>query len=429
MDTRSMSFGRSRKPSVGGINTDHRDHARLADPPQAKPRPAARVFRAAAVIGLSMVTMAMVVVHAEAEAEDDPVEWLCHPQVAPNPCAGSLKTTVRQPGSADIVAQPVDNPHKADCFYVYPTASLELATSASRQVRPELTAIAEQEASRFSQVCDVYAPVYRQRTVVAAAAESLSSVPEREQAYVMAYQDVLQAWRAYLGEHRTGRGVVLIGHSQGARMLCQLIRDEIETDPVANAAVISAVILGGNVVVPENADVGGDFRALPLCRARDQVHCVLAWSTFAETPPAQSRFGSASAATKPDQHGEPYGPGFEIACTNPVSLAENYDGETTMLVRTQPSTDAWDLGTGTVTGGQMPSASTSWLQPAERYRAQCRRLGDAHVLLVTPTPGSPSLPPFPTASWGLHLLDVTIALGDLLDITATQIDHYHASGR
>ena len=47
------------------------------------------------------------------------------------------------------------------------------------------------------------------------------------------YEDVVEAWRAYLRRFNHGRGVVLIGHSQGTFVLRRLIREEI--DPKASA--------------------------------------------------------------------------------------------------------------------------------------------------------------------------------------------------
>ena len=68
----------------------------------------------------------------------------------------------------------------------------------------------------FSQI-DVGGP-----TMVRAAAKNHPSVavvvsPDR-------YADVLDAWREYLARDNRGRGVVLLGHSQGTRMLRQLLR-------------------------------------------------------------------------------------------------------------------------------------------------------------------------------------------------------------
>ena len=44
-----------------------------------------------------------------------------------------------------------------------------------------------------------------------------------EEARQIAYGDVLAPWRTYLRKYNRGRGVVLIGHSQGTFVLRELI--------------------------------------------------------------------------------------------------------------------------------------------------------------------------------------------------------------
>ncbi|MDL9947370.1 DUF3089 domain-containing protein [Gordonia sp. ABSL11-1] len=53
----------------------------------------------------------------------------------------------------------------------------------------------------------------------------------------VADRDVLAAWNAYVAQN-TGRGVILIGHSQGAFMLRKLIREQIDPQPRVPTAVV-----------------------------------------------------------------------------------------------------------------------------------------------------------------------------------------------
>ena len=75
----------------------------------------------------------------------------------------------------------------------------------------------------------------------------------------LAYNDIVDAWHYYLQHDNDGRGVVLIGHSQGSGVLTQLIRDEIDGKPV-QSTIVSALLLGTNVAVPRGKDVGGAFQ-------------------------------------------------------------------------------------------------------------------------------------------------------------------------
>ena len=124
------------------------------------------------------------------------------------------------------------------------------------------------------------------------------------------YDDVRDAWRYYLEHDNRGRGVVLIGHSQGSFILTELIRREIDGKPI-QSRLVSAILLGATLSVPQGKDVGGSFQHLPLCRKPSQVNCLVTYVSFRATspPPANTRFGKVTE------------PGMVAACTNPAALA------------------------------------------------------------------------------------------------------------
>lgn len=217
-----------------------------------------------------------------ASAKADKTKWLCKPGATPNPCVGSLETTVTSSDGATRIetAKNAKKP-KIDCFYVYPTVSEQPTINANKDIDPAQTAIAEYQAARFSEDCNVYAPVYRQLTLSAIS----GTEPVDESARELAYGDVLSAWREYLRKYNDGRGVVLIGHSQGTGMLTALLREEIEKKRAQSKKLVAALLLGGNVTVEKGERTGGSFRRTPTCKREDETGCVIAFSTFGETPP------------------------------------------------------------------------------------------------------------------------------------------------
>ena len=54
------------------------------------------------------------------------------------------------------------------------------------------------------------------------------------------------------------------------------------------------------------------------------------------------------------------------------------------------------------------------------YSGGCSSANNANVLQVLDNPGATHLRPVPDASWGLHLVDANIALGNLADIVGDQ---------
>jgi len=345
-------------------------------------------------------------------------KWLCKPGERPNPCKGSLKTTrFASDGSSTVETPRNARRPRYDCFYVYPTVSEQPTENANRRIDPQQTAIAEYQAARFSETCRVYAPVYRQLTLTAIFGGELS--PD---AVEIAYGDVLAAWRTYLRRYNHGRGVVLIGHSQGTGMLSRLLRSEIERKPAQRRKLISALLLGGNVVVPKGRQVGGTFRRTPLCQTGGQIRCVVAFSTFSEKPPDDATFGRTDGAlVSLPQGADPRD--YRVACTNPAGLAGGWPHLRT-IARSEPFPGTLGAGISIMYGGAVPTADTPWLVPQGHYRGSCVKANGADVLMISPIAGAQVLNPSPTPAWGLHLLDVNVALGDLIALVRKQGKRY-----
>ena len=372
-----------------------------------------------------MAASAMVITGAAAAPAAAETVWVCKPGQASNPCRESLRTTVYEPnGSARVVDPPIPANPPVDCFYVYPTVSNQPGPNATKAIDPEIEAIVRYQAWRFSQHCNVYAPVYRQITVPALLSQGAITTPEARQ---RAYDDVLEAWHDYMSNHNRGRGVVLVGHSQGTFVLRRLLRTEIDPRPELRKRLVSAVLLGGNVLVKQGKDVGGDFRNVRACSAPGQAGCVIAYSTFNAPPPSNSRFGRPPAAADPVT-GLPGGPGLEVMCNNPASLGANREVQVETLIPSEPFPPGFiGLAIAQTYGGAQPTAPTPWLRPADRYKARCERSNGAHVLMARPIGNARRLNSSPDATWGLHVVDANFALGDLQRAVARQAQTYLGS--
>src|SRR6202012_3530474 len=129
--------------------------------------------------------------------------------------------------------------------------------------------IALYQAARYSQYCRVFAPMYRQETVPALE----SGIAETPQRLATPVNDVRAAFATYLRKYNHGRGFVLIGHSQGSFVLEQLIAKDIASKPALRKRLVSAILLGGNVLVPRGKNVGGTFKHVAACRSATQLGC------------------------------------------------------------------------------------------------------------------------------------------------------------
>jgi hypothetical protein len=361
-----------------------------------------------------------------APAAHGEVKWLCRPGLASQPCSGDQTTRYFAPDGSSRVGKPA-TPTKPpiDCFYVYPTVSNQPTPNATQTADPEVRSIAKYQAQRFSTRCRVFAPLYRQVTAIGVV---MASNTHDTSGYTTAFADVREAWRSYLRRDNHGRGFVLIGHSQGSRMLRALIRREIDPKPSVRKRVVSAIIPGANATVAKGRLVGGDFAHIPMCTRPGQIGCVISYSTFNKTPPDNSRFGRTDTDPVGNALGLPTGPGVEVMCADPAALAG--DPGLLSLLPSEPFAPGV-IATLLVKlyGGPPPSADTPWLQPTDHYTGRCETSNGAHVLMLSPVGGARTLNPSPDDTWGVHLVDVNIALGNLTKIVGAQSRAWHRAHR
>ena len=344
----------------------------------------------------------------------DKATWLCLPGRADACSADQSATIVAANGSQTVEAfKPAADP-KFDCFYVYPTVSLDPTPNSDMNAGLEERTVATFQAARFAKYCRVFAPLYRQVTITALQALLAGKAVNADRA--LAYADVKAAWAQYLARDNKGRGVVLIGHSQGSFVLKQLIAEEIDGKP-AQKLLVSAMLIGANVGVPSGKDVGGDFKAVPLCRAAGQSGCVVSYVTFRETapPPANSRFGVVPKA------------GWQAACTNPAALGGG-KAVTDNYLPSKSGFGAAPMGPWTSDGAPV---TTPFVKVPGLLSASCKQDGKFSylALAVNADPADPRTDTITgdvvvfgkvLPDWGLHLIDMPVAMGDLVELANTQ---------
>ena len=336
---------------------------------------------------------------AAAPAPDyaQPSSWLCRPGQA-DVCAEPLTSTVVSPvdGSRTRRTYAPDPAAPVDCFYIYPTVSQQPAGNADMTASPEVKHAAAEQFARFSTACRTFAPIYRQTTLPAMRGEVQGA--DRD----LAYADVLAAWRAYLADDNHGRGVVLIGHSQGATHLQRLIAEEIDGKP-AQQLLVSAILSGGNLEVAPGADAGGTFQHVRLCRSADQTGCVIAYSSYlaADPPGAEAYFGRADRR------------GLAPVCVNPAALLGEVSLEAELPARGEI---ARVLGTPLVENPGLISATCASAAGRSFLAVSVKTEGMGAVVLARALADLDARAP----GWGLHALDVSLALGDLVRLVERQ---------
>ena len=329
---------------------------------------------------------------------EHPTLWLCRPGMADNPCEGGLDATVVAADgsrSREPFVPAVDPP--ADCFYVYPTVSQARTRNAPLRATEAETDVARIQAARFAASCRLYAPVYRQITRKGLVEGGFSDAAARD----LAYADVRSAFADYLARFNRGRPFVLLGHSQGATVLVRLVQEEIDGDAALRAQLQSALLLGGGVWVPPGRDVGGSFRQVPACGSATQTGCVVAYATYEGRPPADGLFGRSSATQR-------------ALCVDPSRLL----GRGGRLLPYLPTTTL--VGAEPLTTPAPTTGFTAYPAAATARCASTPGFSWLDVRFLSGPGAMPTLPQGNGADWGLHRVDVTIALGDLVDLVARQ---------
>jgi hypothetical protein len=351
--------------------------------------------------------------------------WLCLPG-RQDACAIDQTTTIVQADgktSTEAFKPATNAPY--DCFYIYPTVSTDPGGNSDMVIDEAERKVVEQQLARFGGQCRLFAPMYRQVTLAALRAVMMGQPSPGNG--VLAYGDVRDAWRWYLAHENKGpdgkaRGVVLLGHSQGSRMLLDLLKNEVDGKP-AQKQMISAYVLGMNTAV----DAKGNFGSIPLCTKADQAGCIVTYVSFRETspPPANSRFG------KTDEQGRRAG------CVNPAALLAGKASSDAAPLHSYLSSKGFLSSGEPKPFAKGVTVSTPFVSLPGLISARCASEGDFTYLSVkvNADPADPRTDELTgdvvvagavLKDWGLHLIDVNLEMGDMNALVARQAKAYGA---
>lgn len=347
------------------------------------------------------------------EAYSNLDHWLCHPDRADGPCGGDLSVTaVHADGTMEIVPHTPAADPAFDCFYVYPTTSLDETANSDRVAGIEEPFVVQNQAARLSSECRLYAPLYRQVTVKALLGGDTDADPE------LAYADVREAFLHFLTQVDSSRGFVLVGHSQGTSVLIKLLARLIETEPALEARLIAAYLIGLTVAVPDGADTGGSFDHIPLCKTPADTGCVVTYASFRSTAPPEdgALFGHVG-----DGEGK-------AGCTNPAALG----GGPALLTPVFPIEIPGELAV--LIGGKSspwadpdtsPAITTPFFSLPDFVKAECVENGAYSYLEITvqadeSDPRVDDITGDFAPAWGLHLVDMNLAIEAIRPLIRSQ---------
>ena len=196
---------------------------------------------------------------------------------------------------AEVAALPAGDQRaaRADVFYVHPTSYVGPLWNAPVD-DPRLNADTDRvatriQASAFNACCAVYAPRYRQANGTA----FTHPTEDGRRALEVAYADVRDAFRHFLGARDPARPFLLAGHSQGSVLAYRLLREEIAPTALRET-LVAAWLIGGPLT---EQGVASELSAVPTCSAPEQTGCVIGWNARGRAyAPGTFEFASAPGA-------------------------------------------------------------------------------------------------------------------------------------
>lgn len=351
----------------------------------------------------------------------DDSKWLCRPGLPNNPCDAPQRITDFHPDGTQSVSElpPTPKDAGADCFYVYPTVDTGLFAAPRNLDFPQIDVAAvldvmSGQALPFRPLCRIYAPVYRQTSLIS----FTTGDQAREAGLEYGYADVKDAFDYYLRSSDSRRPLVLLAHSQGAMVTLRLILRHIQDDPILRKRLVVAVLAGplGGFSVPKGAPMGGSLKDIPLCSSQLQTGCALTYASFFAGNPPNAEYAKIGGSIPT---------GHDTGCTNPPAYAGEVTRNAGALFVTRFRQTALSVQLNV-------RVDTDFARYADFYSTQCKPSKQDLSYLevaVAPKAGDKRGNPVPSdalaladASIGLHALDYSFVAAELFEAVKAKIE-------
>lgn len=171
---------------------------------------------------------------------------------------------------------PISDVKPADVFLIGPTVDKgedghKLADIEDGEYRKSFKNALKAHTGLFDEVCDVYAPFYRQMTFAAYYSGEYDKYAEQ------AYRDVREAFRNYTYIFDDGEPLIIAGYSQGADMAIRLYK-EFCNDPKYADRLVACYAIGWRVTEEDLAA----YPHIKMAQAEDDTGVIVCYTCEAE---------------------------------------------------------------------------------------------------------------------------------------------------
>jgi hypothetical protein len=170
---------------------------------------------------------------------------------------------------------------RVDVFYIHPTtywklSGVKTADIERKKINRRTDYVVMNQASVFNGSCRVFAPRYRQVSIVTFIKKSKNK--RRNEALDLAYQDVKKAFQHYLDHDRKGRPFIVAGHSQGSYHAVRLLEEMVDDTPLVQDMVAGYLI--GNAAATPSDKYEASFKYIrPADGEIDFGGKIITWNT------------------------------------------------------------------------------------------------------------------------------------------------------
>lgn len=183
-----------------------------------------------------------------------------------------------------------------DVFYVYPTVFVDAAHPVMDIAVPALRhrgeLISGEHTMMFRGKFNIFAPHYRQAELNRAL-RALAASPRDFSPMEPGQEDIRRAFRHFLEHRNNGRPFILMGHSQGAMAVLDLLKNELPPDSPALKRMVAAYVIGWPVTKEDLEE----YPQLRMARDERDTGVVVSWNT--ESPGAERSIFCGGIAINP----------------------------------------------------------------------------------------------------------------------------------
>lgn len=182
-----------------------------------------------------------------------------------------------------------------DLFYAYPTiywdaepANMDINDEQNRQ---DVYNKMNSQIGLYSPYANIYTPFYRQMY-----RDGFNDLSMEEAISLLntAYEDIAAAFKYYMDNLNNGRPFILMGHSQGAGILVDLLRKEFDNESYSNKMILA--ITTGVSIMPQDTI---DYPWINIAQSATDIGVVITYNTIDYQHYESSSFQTGALCVNP----------------------------------------------------------------------------------------------------------------------------------